>query len=162
MQGKVKTIAPHASTAPGVSGVKYEVIISVLDKNEDLRLDMTAKVEIICEKAENVLSVATEAIQEDDDGNYYVEVLDSGSTIDTSSLMTNPEEISEEDVEKLQSGEKTYESHNVTVTKGLAGDYYTEISGDGLEEGTKVVIPNEGAMADINEYMEQAGAAGGY
>lgn len=162
MQGKVKTIAPHASTAPGVSGVKYEVIISVLDKNEDLRLDMTAKVEIICEKAANVLSVATEAIQEDDDGNYYVEVLDSGSTIDTSSLMTNPEEISEEDVEKLQSGEKTYESHNVTVTKGLAGDYYTEISGDGLEEGTKVVIPNEGAMADINEYMEQAGAAGGY
>lgn len=162
MQGKVKTIAPHASTAPGVSGVKYEVIISVLDKNEDLRLDMTAKVEIICEKAANVLSVATEAIQEDDDGNYYVEVLDSGSTIDTSSLMTNPEEISEEDVEKLQSGEKTYESHNVTVTKGLVGDYYTEISGDGLEEGTKVVIPNEGAMADINEYMEQAGAAGGY
>lgn len=162
MQGKVKTIAPHASTAPGVSGVKYEVIISVLDKNEDLRLDMTAKVEIICEKAANVLSVATEAIQEADDGNYYVEVLDSGSTIDTSSLMTNPEEISEEDVEKLQSGEKTYESHNVTVTKGLVGDYYTEISGDGLEEGTKVVIPNEGAMADINEYMEQAGAAGGY
>lgn len=162
MQGKVKTIAPHASTAPGVSGVKYEVIISVLDKNEDLRLDMTAKVEIICEKAADVLSVATEAIQEDDDGNYYVEVLDSGSTIDTSALMTNPEEISEEDVEKLQSGEKTYESHNVTVTKGLAGDYYTEISGDGLEEGTKVVIPNEGAMADINEYMEQAGAAGGY
>ena len=162
MQGKVKSIAPHASTAPGVSGVKYEVIIPVLDKNEDLRLDMTAKVEIICEKAANVLSVATEAIQEDDDGNYYVEVLDSGSTIDTSALMTNPEEISEEDVEKLQSGEKTYESHNVTVTKGLAGDYYTEISGDGLEEGTKVVIPNEGAMADINEYMEQAGAAGGY
>jgi len=162
MKGKVKFIAPHATTAPGVSGVKYEVIISVLDKNEDLRLDMTAKVEIICEKAANVLSVATEAIQEDDDGNYYVEVLDSGSTIDTSALMTNPGEFSEEDVEKLQSGEKTYESHNVTVTKGLAGDYYTEISGEGLEKGTKVVIPNEGALADINEYMEQAGAAGGY
>lgn len=162
MKGVVKSIAPHATQNMNSSGVKYEVIVSILDKNEDIRLDMTAKIEIICEKSEGALSVATEAIQEDEEGKFFVEVLDSGSTIDSSQLLSNPEEMSEEDVEKLQTGEKTYESHNVYITKGLVGDYYTEISGDGLEEGTKIVVPNEGAMSDIEEYMSESGAAGGF
>lgn len=162
MKGVVKSIAPHATQNMNSSGVKYEVMVSILDKNEDIRLDMTAKIEIICEKSEGALSVATEAIQEDEEGKLFVEVLDSGSTIDSSKLLSNPEEMSEEDVEKLQTGEKTYESHNVYITKGLVGDYYTEISGEGLEEGTKIVIPNEGAMSDIEEYMSESGAAGGF
>ncbi len=162
MKGEVKSIAPHASQNLSSTGVKYEVKIALLDKNPDIRLDMTAKVEIICDKSEGVLSVASEAIQEDEEGNFFVEVLDSGSTIDSSELISNPEGMSKEDVEALQSGEKTYESHNVYITKGLVGDYYTEISGDGLEVGTKIVIPNDGAFSDMEEYMSEAGAAGGF
>lgn len=162
MKGQVKSIAPHATSDPSVSGVKYEVIISLLEQNPDIRLDMTAKVEIISEKSEGVLAIATEAIQEDDDGNFYVEVLDSGNPVDSAALLANGSEMSEEDLEKLQSGEKTYESHNVYITKGLVGDYYTEISGEGIEAGMKIVIPNDGAISALEEYMEESGAAGGF
>lgn len=162
MKGQVKSIAPHATTSVGTSGVKYEVLISILERNDDIRLDMTAKVEIISDKRESVLSVSTEAIQEDDDGNYYVEVFDGGLIIDTSAMLTDPESVDEEDLEKMQNGENSYESHKVSITKGLEGDYYTEISGEGLEEGTEIVVPNEGAMSELEEYMNQAGMIGGF
>ena len=166
LKGTVKSIAPHATASVGTqsssSGVKYEVRVSVLTPCDDLKLDMTAKIEIICEKSEAVLAVPTEAIQEDEEGNYFVEILDKGEPIDTSKLMTDPQSVSKEDTEKLQSGEKNYESHNVYITKGLEGDYYTEISGEGLEAGMRVVVPNNGAFSDISEYMDEAGAMGGF
>lgn len=166
LKGTVKSIAPHATASVGTqsssSGVKYEVRVSVLTPCDDLKLDMTAKIEIICEKSEAVLAVPTEAIQEDEEGNYFVEILDKGEPIDTSKLLTDPQSVSKEDTEKLQSGEKNYESHNVYITKGLEGDYYTEISGEGLEAGMRVVVPNNGAFSDISEYMDEAGAMGGF
>ncbi len=166
LKGTVKSIAPHATASVGTqsssSGVKYEVRVSVLTPCDDLKLDMTAKIEIICEKSEAVLAVPTEAIQEDEEGNYFVEILDKGEPIDTSKLLTDPKSVSKEDTEKLQSGEKNYESHNVYITKGLEGDYYTEISGEGLEAGMRVVVPNNGAFSDISEYMDEAGAMGGF
>ena len=165
LKGTVKSIAPHATASVGTqsssSGVKYEVRVSVLTPCDELKLDMTAKIEIICEKSEAVLAVPTEAIQEDEEGNYFVEILDKGEPIDTSKLLTDPQSVSKEDTEKLQSGEKNYESHNVYITKGLEGDYYTEISGEGLEAGMRVVVPNNGAFSDISEYMDEAGAMGG-
>ncbi len=166
LKGTVKSIAPHATASTNLqgnsSGVKYEVRVNVLTPCEDLKLDMTAKIEIICEKSEGVLAVPTEAIQEDEDGNFFVEILDKGEPIDTSKMLTDPESISKEDTEKLQSGEKNYESHNVYITKGLEGDYYTEISGEGLEVGMRIVVPNNGAFSDISQYMDEAGAMGGF
>lgn len=166
LKGTVKSIAPHATASTNLqgnsSGVKYEVRVNVLTPCEDLKLDMTAKIEIICEKSEGVLAVPTEAIQEDEDGNFFVEILDKGEPIDTSKMLTDPESISKEDTEKLQSGEKNYESHNVYITKGLEGDYYTEISGEGLEAGMRIVVPNNGAFSDISQYMDEAGAMGGF
>ncbi|MBP5745461.1 MAG: HlyD family efflux transporter periplasmic adaptor subunit [Lachnospiraceae bacterium] len=166
LKGTVKSIAPHATASTNLqgnsSGVKYEVRVNVLTPCEDLKLDMTAKIEIICEKSEGVLAVPTEAIQEDEEGNFFVEILDKGEPIDTSKMLTDPESISKEDTEKLQSGEKNYESHNVYITKGLVGDYYTEISGEGLEAGMRIVVPNNGAFSDISQYMDEAGAMGGF
>ena len=166
LKGTVKSIAPHATASTNLqgnsSGVKYEVRVNVLTPCEDLKLDMTVKIEIICEKSEGVLAVPTEAIQEDEDGNFFVEILDKGEPIDTSKMLTDPESISKEDTEKLQSGEKNYESHNVYITKGLEGDYYTEISGEGLEAGMRIVVPNNGAFSDISQYMDEAGAMGGF
>ena len=146
----------------GSSGVKYEVIISILETNADLRLDMTAKVEILMEKRENVLSVSSEAIQYDEEDNAFVEVLDSGRPVDTSSLLTNPDSVDQGELEKMQNGEKSYESHKVYVTVGIVGDYYTEISADELSEGVEIVIPNDGAFSDLEAYMEEAGMIGGF
>ena len=123
---------------------------------------MTAKVEILMEKRENVLSVSSEAIQYDEEENAFVEVLDSGKPIDTSSLLSDPESVDQDELDEMQNGEKSYESHNVYVTVGIVGDYYTEIISDELNEGIEIVIPNDGAFSDLEEYMEEAGMIGGF
>lgn len=74
LDGTVKIVSPKASG--NGSGVTYTVIISVDTPSEALRMDMTAKLSIILESKENVLTVPYEAVQEDTNGNYYVEVVD--------------------------------------------------------------------------------------
>ena len=168
LEGIVKSIAPHATAAVGQganvasSVVKYEVRITVNTPCDDLKMDMTAKIEIICDKKEAVLAVPSEAIQQDEEGNYFVEILDSGEPIDSSVLMTDPESVSQEDLEKMQNGENSYESHKVYITKGIEGDYYTEIIGEGLEADMRIVIPNNGVFSDIGMYMDETGAMGGF
>jgi len=161
MQGEVKEIAPHATAVTGSNSVTYKVTISLLTPNEDLKLDMTAKVEIIKDKKDGALSVSNEAIQTDEDGNMFVEILDSGKPVDKSKLITEADNMSEEEQEELLNADTSYESHNVYITKGIEGDYYTEIIGEGLEEGMKIVIPKADAFSDIELYIEQSGAAGG-
>lgn len=74
LEGTVKIVSPKASGSG--SEVTYTVIISVDTPNEMLRMDMTAKLSIILESKENVLTVPYEAVQEEENGNYYVEVVD--------------------------------------------------------------------------------------
>ena len=76
LEGTVKIISPKASS--GSSSVSYEVIISVDTPHEMLRMDMTAKLSIILESKENVITVPYEAVQEDASGKYYVEVVSEG------------------------------------------------------------------------------------
>ena len=162
-EGTVKSIAPHATAEVGTSGVKYEVRITINNPDEDIKLDMTAKIEIVKDKKEAALTVPAEAIQVDEeDGREFVEILDSGRPIDSSKMLTDPTSVSVEDQEKLKNGDVNYESHRVYITRGIEGDYYIEIIGEGLEEGMEVVVPNGGAYADINAYLEEAGATGGF
>lgn len=77
LEGTVKIVSPKASGSG--SEVTYTVIISVDTPNEMLRMDMTAKLSIILESKENVLTVPYEAVQEDANGNYYVEVVDASA-----------------------------------------------------------------------------------
>lgn len=77
LEGTVKIVSPKASGSG--SEVTYTVIISVDTPNEMLRMDMTAKLSIILESKENVLTVPYEAVQEDVNGNYYVEVVDASA-----------------------------------------------------------------------------------
>ena len=74
LEGTVKIVSPKASGSG--NEVTYTVIISVDTPNEMLRMDMTAKLSIILESKENVLTVPYEVLQEDESGNYYVEVVD--------------------------------------------------------------------------------------
>lgn len=136
LEGTVTQIAPRAST--GGSEVTYQVIISVDTPNDQLRMDMTAKLSIVLESRENVLTVPYEAVQEKEDGTSYIEVVkaDSGT-----------EGATEE----------------VTVQKGIESDYYIEVSGENLSEGMEVVIPSEGSDDNgLQQLIERRGAMGGF
>jgi len=95
------------------SSSNYSIEITLKDTSEKLRVGMTAKTSIVLEQAESAFSVPYDCIEEDPQGSY-ITVLDGNSTENT---------------------KKIY------VTVGLESDYYVEISGDGLEEGMKVVTP---------------------
>ena len=73
LDGTVKRISPRATS--GGSEVTYTVTISVDTPHEMLRMDMSAKLSIILESKENVLTVPYEAVQEEADGRFYVEVV---------------------------------------------------------------------------------------
>ena len=69
---------------------------------------MTAKASIVKAAVYDVLTVPYDCVTADEDGNSYVNI--------------------------DQNGEKT----QVPVTVGMESDYYVEISGDGIDENTKV------------------------
>lgn len=75
LEGTVKIISPKASS--GGNEVTYTVTISVDTPHDMLRMDMTAKLSIILESRENVLTVPYEAVQEDASGTYFVEVVNN-------------------------------------------------------------------------------------
>ncbi|MBR5595841.1 MAG: HlyD family efflux transporter periplasmic adaptor subunit [Lachnospiraceae bacterium] len=82
--GTVKIVSPKANGSG--NEVTYTVIISVDTPNEMLRMDMTAKLSIILESKENVLTVPYEAVQEDGSGRYYVEVVDASGENQTETI----------------------------------------------------------------------------
>ncbi len=122
--GRVTRIA-RASSAPagqawgqqGTSSiVRFAVEITVEDPDVALRPGMTANIEIICERAEDVLWVPNDAIfeKEDEKGKKFVSVVTGEAK-----------------------GEKETEDREVTT--GLSNDARTEIA-SGLEEGEEVEL----------------------
>jgi len=86
----------------------YAIEIALDDANTDLRIGMTAKASIVLDAAYDVLTVPYDCVSTDEEGN-------STLTID-------------------QNGEKA----EIPVAVGMQGDYYVEVSGDGLDENTFV------------------------
>lgn len=80
LDGTVTEIAPRATSgsdsANSSSDVTYKVTVSIDTPCDELRLDMTAKLSIVIESKDNVLTVPYDAVQEAEDGTYYVEVVD--------------------------------------------------------------------------------------
>ncbi len=135
LSGKVLSIAPKATVTAGAGAapVTYQVKISIDTPNDLLKLDMTAKLSIITSNRENVLTVPYEAIQEDENGNFYVEVL-RGDTVS-----------------------------KVSVEKGIESDYYVEITSSDLKEKEEVIIPaSEDDTLDIMDLLEGTGPMGGF
>lgn len=93
----------------------YRVLIKVDENNERFRPGMTAKITIITAKSTNVLAVPNECLGYNDEGESIVTTTTDG-------------------------GATTAE---VVVTTGLTDGTYTEVSGDGLTEGTQLVVPQE-------------------
>ncbi|MDO4260948.1 MAG: efflux RND transporter periplasmic adaptor subunit [Eubacteriales bacterium] len=86
----------------------YSIEIALDDENTDLRIGMTAKASIILDAAYDVLTVPYDCVNTDEDGNSYVYVDQNGEKVQT------------------------------PVTVGMQGDYYVEVSGDGLDETSLV------------------------
>lgn len=116
LEGTVTFVSPTAASKVAGGDVTYLVRISVDTHNERLRLDMSASLSIIIEQHENALTVPYNAVQEDEQGNTYVELMNEDGT-----------------------------TTNVPVTVVLESNYYTEIKADSLKDGQKVrIIDSEG------------------
>lgn len=134
LEGVVKSVAPRASMGQAVT---YTVVVSVLTKNDMLRLDMTAKLSIILESTEDTLTVPYEAVLTDGDGNEYVQV------------------VTGKDANGLVVTEDVY------VKTGIKSDYYVEIL-EGIKEGTEVKVQREASsIFDFSAYFTADGSAMG-
>lgn len=129
------------SGATGFSGgsddVTFTVTISVNTPCDKLRIGMTAKINIILQKNEDVLSLPYNAVQSDDNENYYVRKI------------TGKDE------------EGNYTTKKVKVIKGIESDYYTEIVDSGLKEGEKILLPKAEKGTNLEDMIKGSSSMGG-
>lgn len=136
IQGKISFVAPSTSSTSSSetggasmenssSSAGYEVVIDITDKNNQLKMGLTAKCSLILEEAADVFAVPYDAIHKNDNGDSVIYIT------------------------KDENNTEQYDE--VTVTKGMESDYYAEISGDALEEGMLVIIPTD----EIEESSEK-------
>ena len=117
--GKLSFVAPTPSqptlTEPGgnASTTDYALKADFIRQPEGLRIGMTAKLNIITAEKSDVLAVPDNCIITDTDGSSYINISTDGKN-----------------------------SEKVTVETGISNDYYTEISGSGITEDTKVIVPS--------------------
>lgn len=176
IEGEITFVAPSAGsstqsessmTGNTSSSDGYEVGITLNTKDERLRLGMTARCSIILEEVDDVYAVPYDAIHENEDGVSVIYVEDR--TIDAK--WNIPEEnITEENsteenntggdntVQDATGGENTAGYKEIEVTKGMESDYYVEISGAGLSEGLRVIIPVD---EDVSSGSEDNGTDNG-
>ncbi len=148
MAGKVISIAPRATQSATSSSVTYTVKISLDTANEDIRIDMTAKLSIILSSKENVLAVPFDAVQTDEDGKKFVNVyVEDASGTDTKN--------NSEPIDRTK-GNKIY------VTTGIENDYYIEIISDELTVGMQVLMPVTENTDSISDRLMNQGPMGGF
>ena len=111
LEGTVIFVSPTAAASVSSGDVSYLVRISIDTPNERLRLDMSASLSIIIEQHENAMTVPYNAVQKDEQGNTYVEIIKEDGT-----------------------------TEKVMVTVAMESNYYTEIQSDVLSDGQKVRI----------------------
>lgn len=121
----------------GANDVTFTVTIGVLTPCEKLRIGMTAKINIILQKNEDVLSVPYNVVQSDKKGNYYVEKVTG----------------------KKEDG--TYQTKKINVKKGIESDYYTELINSGLKEGEELLLPESKKEQNLEDMITNSSSMGG-
>ena len=148
MEGRVKEIAPRATM--GGTGVTYTVVVSMDSYCDELKMDMTAKLSIILESRNNVITVPYNSVQTDEEGGFYIEIV-KGTGSDKKAEGAG------------QDGTAERQTERIAVTKGMESDYYVEITGNGIEEGMEVIVPAvSGGGLDIEELLNNGGPMGGF
>lgn len=114
-----------ATTGTSAGVADYKVKIKLNETDERMRVGMTAKASVILDSVKNAICVPYDCVQQDDDGKFFVAVInDDGS------------------------------KKNISVTKGLESDYYVEVKGQGLKKGQTVeAIVSDGPSTDIMNYV---------
>ncbi len=131
-----------SSMGGGSNSATFKVKIALDEQNTRLRLGMNAKISIITNEVDDAISVPYDAVQEDENGNKYVEIV------------TNKEEV-----DKDSSIE--YKKEKVNVVVGISGTYYTEVSGNGIKAGAYVFVPAATGSDSVEEIMNSMGATTG-
>lgn len=123
LQGTVSFVSPVVDATR--MEPEYLVRITVDTENDRLRLGMTARLSIELERRENAVTVPYDALQQDDAGAYFVQVLKEDDS-----------------------------TENVPVQLGITSAYYAEISGEGMEEGVTVVVPEADSGTSLEDMMD--------
>lgn len=116
LDGEVSFVAPTPTVSDmgeEYSSTSYTIEIDIKQPDDKLRIGMTAKALIVMDEKTGVLCVPDNVIHRTADGETYVMITQDG-----------------------QNEEK------IPVICGFESDYYTEISGEGISEGVKVVVPS--------------------
>lgn len=116
------TNTTSSSSASSASVIYYYVTLDVDDPNDDLRLGMTARVDISTSQKENALVVPIAALKTNNSGSYVVVVHDDGST------------------------------ENVMVQTGIYSDDYVEItSGLSVGDKVSIAYTSSGKSSENNK-----------
>lgn len=153
-EGVIKSIAPTATTsqvAQAASNVTYKVKTTILNPSKDFKLDMTAKMSIILDEKDDVLTVPYDAVQTDDEGKFYIELAND-----------NDLGLSKDNSLKENATGLTTDRERVYITRGIASDFYIEIAGEGISEGMKIYVPEVDSGKDFLTLMMEQGAMGGF
>lgn len=124
-------------SSSGSKDVTYTVRISVNTPCDYLKIGMSAKLNIIIEKRDNVLSVPYNSVLETEENFPYLQVITG----------------------KNEDG--TYKTKKVEFQKGVESDYYIEVIHNQLKEGTKIIIPKAEGNSSLEIMLNEAGATGG-
>ena len=116
------TNTTSSASASSASVIYYYVTLDVDDPNDDLRLGMTARVDISTSQKENALVVPIAALKTNNSGSYVVVVHDDGST------------------------------ENVMVQTGIYSDDYVEItSGLSVDDKVSIAYTSSGKSSENNK-----------
>lgn len=162
LEGEITFVAPSTESTSEITGTNsdgsgtsgsYEVEIALKTKDDRLRIGMTARCSIILEEAEDVYAVPYDAIHENKDGANVIYVEDIEA-------MGDNRPGSQQDASTQDNKEQgSLEQREIEVKKGMESDYYVEISGEGLSEGLRVIIPVDGDISS-GSTEDQSGKEG--
>ena len=149
LEAVISEVAPRATSVSAAAGssssssvASYKVVMDVLSKNDNLRLDMSVKLNITVEEVQDVFAVSYEAIQTDEEGKTFIEVEEENAGMG--------------DVALTENGAEALPTKKIYVTTGMEGDYYTEISSHELKEGMVVRIPANDMATDIDALISSS------
>ncbi len=163
MSGMMSGSSSSSSSSTG--GVSYTIKVDIITPSDRLRLGMNAKMSIITNMKENVLSVPYDAVNTRDDGSKYIVTVADDFDI---------EKIAEEkkktkmlnatrELEKTAIPNELLEGQTkeINVETGIEGTYNVEISSNEIYENMNVVLNKSSVSNSIEALLEMMGAAAG-
>ncbi len=128
--GKVITVSPTSDASASNTGVNYKIETEVDGEDGKLRVGMSAKVDIVSERKENVLTITYDSLTADENGNDVVYIAEKGD-------------------------DGIWRARLIPVQIGLETDYEIEVISSELKEGmlvlTDTALLSDGAVVMINE-----------